>query len=77
MPKDNSVPLKKFLEVDDYYAWCPCGRSERTPFCDGSHKGSGFKPLIFQVEESKEYFLCKCGNTRKPPYCDGTHKRYQ
>ena len=20
------------------YAWCACGRSQKQPFCDGSHK---------------------------------------
>ncbi len=26
------------------YWWCACGRSQKQPFCDGSHKGSEFSP---------------------------------
>jgi CDGSH-type Zn-finger protein len=21
------------------YAWCSCGKSQKQPYCDGSHKG--------------------------------------
>ena len=28
------------------YAWCACGKSETQPFCDGSHKGTDFSPII-------------------------------
>ncbi len=31
------------LEPGTYY-WCACGRSKNQPFCDGSHKGTDFKP---------------------------------
>ncbi len=69
-------PVKMYLDKNKKYAWCSCGRTERLPFCDGTHKGSGYNPLIFKVEEDKEYYLCKCGNTKKAPFCDGTHKRF-
>merc|ERR1711924_381257 len=26
------------------YFWCTCGASAKQPFCDGSHKGTDFKP---------------------------------
>ena len=35
------------------YAWCACGESENQPFCDGSHKGSGFSPIIVDNEKDK------------------------
>ncbi len=57
------------------YAWCSCGRSKKQPFCDGSHKGSRFKPLVFTLEERKRVALCGCKRTANPPYCDGTHKQ--
>ena len=31
------------------YAWCACGKSDKQPFCDGSHKGSDFSPIIVMV----------------------------
>ena len=32
--------------------WCACGQSKNQPFCDGSHKGSGFAPLKFEVAQA-------------------------
>lgn len=29
--------------------WCTCGLSRKQPWCDGSHKGTGFKPLKWVV----------------------------
>jgi len=74
--KNKFQPVKLILKNNKKYAWCSCGRTERLPFCDGTHKGSGYNPLIFKVEEDKEYYLCKCGNTKTAPFCDGTHKRF-
>lgn len=75
MTNKNKFPFSAILKEETFYAWCPCGRSSKIPFCDGSHKGTGFKPLVFKVEEEKEHKLCNCGNTKNAPYCDGTHKK--
>jgi CDGSH-type Zn-finger protein len=32
------------LEAGPRYALCRCGRSDRKPFCDGTHKREGFAP---------------------------------
>ncbi|RPJ45908.1 MAG: CDGSH iron-sulfur domain-containing protein [Candidatus Latescibacterota bacterium] len=56
------------------YSWCACGRSARQPFCDGSHKGTGFSPLRFTVERKEKMALCQCKRTGTPPRCDGTHR---
>ena len=62
------------LEPGKKYAFCVCGRSQDQPFCDGSHKGTSFKPHLFTAESSETQWLCMCKHTRNVPYCDGTHK---
>jgi len=57
------------------YSWCACGASARQPFCDGSHRGTTFQPLRFEVTESRTAALCQCKRTATAPYCDGAHKR--
>lgn len=61
------------LEEGKKYNWCRCGRSARQPFCDGSHRGTEFEPLIFTAERSGDYLLCACKQTRNGPWCDGSH----
>ena len=67
-------PIAVRLEAGRTYAWCRCGLSKGQPFCDGAHKGSGFTPLVFKAEETKDVWLCQCKHTGRPPTCDGTHK---
>lgn len=57
------------------YYWCACGRSQNQPFCDGSHKVTPFKPVAFEITESKKVFLCGCKQTQNRPFCDGSHKK--
>jgi CDGSH-type Zn-finger protein len=66
------VPVK--LESGKTYAWCRCGESKNQPFCDGAHKTTEFRPLIWQAEASEEVWLCQCKHTKNAPHCDGTHK---
>jgi CDGSH-type Zn-finger protein len=68
------VPAKVALEAGKDYWFCTCGRSATQPFCDGSHKGTGFAPQKFTAETSGDARLCQCKHTKNPPYCDGTHK---
>ena len=55
------------------YFWCTCGKSSKQPFCDGSHKGTEFLPLVFKAEQSKKVFFCTCKLTKDQPLCDGSH----
>jgi CDGSH-type Zn-finger protein len=57
------------------YWWCACGMSKKQPFCDGSHKGSGFGPVEYQATASRTVYFCGCKRTGKSPLCDGAHNR--
>lgn len=70
----QKAPYPVEVEAGKTYFWCSCGRSKRQPFCDGSHKGTGFEPVKFVAEKSGTVFFCGCKHTRTPPLCDGTHK---
>ena len=67
-------PTKVDLIEGKNYAWCACGESSNQPFCDGSHKGTEFSPVVFKAEASKTAWLCVCKQTNNPGFCDGTHK---
>jgi CDGSH-type Zn-finger protein len=55
--------------------WCACGKSSKQPFCDGTHVGTNFTPVLFKIDEKKDAWLCQCKQTNTPPYCDGSHKK--
>ena len=57
------------------YFWCACGRSAKQPFCDGSHKDTGFSPTQFVADKAKTVYFCGCKQSNKKPICDGTHSR--
>lgn len=56
------------------YLWCACGRSNKQPFCDGSHAGTDFKPVVHEAKAGGKEFFCGCKHTGTPPLCDGTHE---
>ena len=55
------------------YFWCACGKSQKQPFCDGSHEGTDFTPYSYTAEEDRTLYFCGCKKTGTPPLCDGTH----
>ncbi len=63
------------VEQGKYYYWCSCGKSSKQPFCDGSHKGTEFKPLVYKAELTKRVFFCACKQTNDQPFCDGSHNK--
>ena len=57
------------------YVWCACGRSKSQPFCDGTHKEFGLRPVAFVAEKTEQAWLCGCKASGNKPFCDGTHKK--
>ncbi len=45
------------VEKDKSYYWCSCGKSSKQPFCDSSHKGTEFSPVVYKAEETKKCFF--------------------
>jgi CDGSH-type Zn-finger protein len=71
----DTKPISVQLVKGEEYHWCACGRSANQPFCDGSHRGTGFTPIAFNADEDGEATLCMCKQTSNAPFCDGTHAR--
>ena len=67
-------PYRLEVEAGKSYWWCACGKSAKQPFCDGSHKGTGFSPIEFKPEAAGTVSFCGCKRSAKAPRCDGTHK---
>jgi len=67
-------PVPVEVKGGEEYWWCACGRSKTQPFCDGSHKGTGFSPVQFVPEADDTAYFCACKHSAKKPLCDGTHK---
>lgn len=70
----DTKPVVMDLEAGTYY-WCTCGHSVNQPFCDGAHKGTGFTPQKFVLEENKKVAICLCKKTENGPFCDGAHAK--
>lgn len=66
-------PYAVEVEEGKAYFWCACGRSKNQPFCDGSHKDTGFQPVRWKAEASGRKFFCGCKRTAGQPFCDGSH----
>lgn len=67
-------PAPVDVEAGKTYFWCACGRSANQPFCDGSHKDTGFTPVQYRAEADATVYFCRCKHTGNQPLCDGTHK---
>ena len=63
------------VEVKKSYYWCQCGKSKKQPFCDASHKGTSFRPVVYKATETKKMYFCGCKSTSNQPFCDGTHSK--
>jgi CDGSH iron-sulfur domain-containing protein 3 len=68
-------PIKVEVEAGKTVWWCACGLSANQPFCDGSHRGSGFAPTAYTPASDGQVFFCGCKRSATAPLCDGTHRR--
>ena len=68
-------PYAAQVEAGQSYWWCSCGQSKNQPFCDGSHKGSEFRPLEYKAPKSTTVYFCGCKLTATAPMCDGSHSK--
>ena len=50
------IPFEVEVIKEKKYLWCSCGLSKKQPFCDNSHKGTGFIPLVYKATEDKKIF---------------------
>lgn len=71
----QQAPYAVEVEAGESYFWCTCGQSQQQPFCDGSHKSSGFSPVKWEATESKKVHFCGCKHSAHQPLCDGTHRQ--
>ena len=55
------------------YLYCQCGMSNTQPFCDGTHHGTKFKPLLFEAKKTGTARICNCKRTKSGPFCDDSH----
>ena len=70
----QKAPFAVEVEAGKKLMWCACGRSDNQPFCDGSHKGTGFAPVAYTPEQAGTLHFCGCKHTGSQPLCDGSHK---
>lgn len=66
-------PFEVEVEEGKSYWWCACGRSQSQPFCDGSHKDTGFTPVEYKAKRNRTVYFCGCKHTANTPLCDGSH----
>ncbi|MFV0512582.1 MAG: CDGSH iron-sulfur domain-containing protein [Jhaorihella sp.] len=71
----RKAPFPVEVSEGKSYLWCACGRSNKQPFCDGSHKGTAFSPVKYTAQATGRVLLCGCKNSANKPLCDGTHNR--
>lgn len=69
----SNEPVTIQLEKDKNYLWCQCGKSSTQPFCDGSHHGTKYKPILYTAKRTGKARLCNCKKTLAGPFCDDSH----
>ncbi len=76
LPKVATKSSIKFnVKAGEKYFWCSCGLSKGQPFCDSSHKGTDFRPVVFEAEKDQLVSFCGCKQSNKGMFCDGSHRK--
>ena len=63
MSKPNVAQIGSFVvdvEEGKKYFWCACGLSQSQPFCDGSHKATGFSTIPYIATKTGKVYFCGC-----------------
>jgi CDGSH-type Zn-finger protein len=71
----QEFPFRVEVQAGKKYFWCACGLSAKQPFCDGSHKDTGFQPVAYEAAKDGPVMFCGCKSSKHKPICDGTHNR--
>ena len=71
----QKAPFKVEVEAGKSYFWCSCGQSSKQPFCDGSHKDTGFTPTKYEADKDGAVFFCGCKHSDNGVLCDGSHSK--
>ena len=66
MGKSQAILVKKGKK----YYWCSCGLSKSQPFCDGSHKVTGYSNVPYKAIKDEIVFFCGCKKSSNKPLCD-------
>ena len=69
----QKMPYRVDVEAGKTYWWCSCGKSAKQPFCDGSHKGTEFRPVEWKATKDRTAHFCGCKHSVNGALCDGTH----
>lgn len=69
----SAAPALVDLKKGERYLWCQCGLSKTQPFCDGSHHGTKYKPVVFEAKRDGKAKLCNCKLSKAGPFCDNSH----
>ena len=69
----QKAPYAVEVKAGESYWWCSCGKSANQPFCDGSHKGTDFRPVEWKAPKDRIAHFCGCKHSVNGALCDGTH----
>jgi len=71
--KEQKEPYRQEISPGTY-SWCSCGLSQKDPFCDGSHKGTEYKPIKVVIQKEQKVAWCSCKQSKNGAFCDGSHQ---